>query len=274
MRGELINYPEVTLLVTHYNRSKSLSRLLEVFDELGMRFGDVIVSDDCSNEEHLNNLYSLQQKTGFRLITSPENKGLGNNLNKGQEAVQTELTLYVQEDFEPDYRLRTALTDAVGFMNSDKDLDLVRFFAYRKYPYTIPYKNGFSEIYVPMTGTNYQKVYAYSDHPHLRRSSFPCKFGRYVEGIKGDRTEYRMCISFIQKNGRALLYDDIHALFTHGNTATETSTMKRAKISQARHPLLNAVRDSYRQVRYNYDMQFQKQIGEIQDPDSDICLDK
>ena len=31
----------------------------------------------------------------------------------------------------------------------------------------------------------YKKFYAYSDHPHLRRSNFLEKFGRYSENTKG-----------------------------------------------------------------------------------------
>ena len=94
-------FGEVTLLITHYNRSQSLEQLLLSFEALNCRFGDVVASDDGSKPEHIDYLLQLQKKHDFRLITTPENRGLGNNINKGQDAVHTPLTLYVQEDFTP-----------------------------------------------------------------------------------------------------------------------------------------------------------------------------
>jgi glycosyltransferase involved in cell wall biosynthesis len=91
----------VTLLVTHYNRSRSLERLFGAFNNLHCRFEDVVVSDDGSKPEHVEYAKKLQSTFSFRLITAPVNKGLGNNLNKGQAAVTTPYTLYVQEDFVP-----------------------------------------------------------------------------------------------------------------------------------------------------------------------------
>lgn len=254
----LINFPEVTLLITHFNRSSSLEKLLNGFAAIEMQFGDVVVSDDCSNSEHLQKLYSLQREFGFRLLASTENRGLANNLNKGQGAVRTSLTLYVQEDFEPEYTFRAAFADAFDFMEEDKELDMVRFYAFRQYPYTRPFKKGFSEIYVPAAGINYKKIYAYSDHPHLRRSTFCKKFGKYVEGLKADRTEYRMCISFIQKKGKVLIYDDFQNLFKHADTKGEETTMKRSKLTTGNNLILNLVRSGYRQIRYNYDILFLK----------------
>ena len=52
------------------------------------------------------------------------------------------------------------------------------------------------------------KIYQYSDHPHLRKSSFLTKFGRYQEGIKGDKTEYNMCVSFIKNKGKGLFFNE------------------------------------------------------------------
>src|SRR4051812_31264401 len=94
-------FPEITLLVTHYNRSSSLERLLSAFRQLGCRFDGIVVSDDGSKPEHLEKLKALQPVYNYQLITTPKNGGLGNNINKGQDAVKTKYTLYVQEDFEP-----------------------------------------------------------------------------------------------------------------------------------------------------------------------------
>lgn len=46
-------FPEVTLVITHYNRSTSLERLLQSIKDLKCSFNEIIVSDDGSKLEHL-----------------------------------------------------------------------------------------------------------------------------------------------------------------------------------------------------------------------------
>ena len=252
------HFKEITLLITHYNRSKSLARLLSHFRKLNCSFGDIIVSDDGSKPEHLSELENLKSEYLFQLITTPANKGLGNNINKGQDAVKTPYTIYVQEDFLASTEFTTHLLDAFEFMEERKDLDIVRFYAYYKYPYLVPYKKGFSEMKIPPSAMNYTKIYFYSDHPHLRRSSFLEKFGRYAEGLKVDKTEYNMCIHFIQKKGKGLFYDDFKGLFDQVNSEAEPSTVIRSNWTQSKNPFIKILRDLYRQVKYNYDLKFSR----------------
>ncbi|RZK35564.1 MAG: glycosyltransferase, partial [Hymenobacter sp.] len=110
------SFGEVTLLITHYNRSSSLERLLRTFNDIGCNFGSIIISDDGSQPEHLKKVQELQSIYNFMLLTTPENKGLGNNINKGQDAVTTLYTLYVQEDFVPKASFSVHFTDALTFM--------------------------------------------------------------------------------------------------------------------------------------------------------------
>ncbi len=186
------HFDDVTLLVTHYNRSSSLGRLLDAFKKYRITFFSVIVSDDGSKPEHQEKLREIQKAHAFQLVTTPVNKGLGNNINKGQDAVTTPYTLYIQEDFVPKENFAVHFNDALDCMNEDDSLDLVRFYSYFKYPYTIPFRKGFSKMIFKAAPwyTNHLKFYYYSDHPHLRRTSFFEKFGRYPEGLKGDVTEY------------------------------------------------------------------------------------
>ena len=248
----------VTLLVTHYNRSNSLENLLHSFQNLGCVFEDIVVSDDGSNTAHQEYLKKIQSKFKFRLITTSQNKGLGNNLNKGQDAVVTPYTLYVQEDFTPTLIFPAHFKDALGFMNEEKELDVVRFYAYKTYPYLKAFKNGFSKMLIKPWYINYGKVNYYSDHPHLRRSNYFTKFGRYAEGIKGDRTEYRMCISFIQNKGNGLFFNNFKELFIQENSAAEPSTMTRKNLTTSKNIFITFIRNGYRQLRYNYDIQFAK----------------
>jgi glycosyltransferase involved in cell wall biosynthesis len=251
-------FPEVTLLITHYNRSASLHRLLSKFAELNCTFGEIIISDDGSEAHHLSQINSLQQRFNFKLVGSVKNEGLGKNLNKGQLAATLPLTLYVQEDFVPTDLFPSHFKDALGFMDARKELDLIRFYAYFPYPYLKPYQSGFSEMIIAPWQWKYRKIYAYSDHPHLRRSTFLTKFGKYHEGIRGDRTEYRMCLSFIQKKGCGLFYESYKTLFTQINPDSEPSTMTRSNLSQSNQLLIRVMRDVYRQIKYNFDIVFNK----------------
>lgn len=256
MDTEKFEFNDVTLLITHYNRSSSLEHLLNTFRNLKCTFTDIVVSDDGSRPEHLDKIKALQSEFPFRLVTSPKNMGLGHNLNKGQDAVNTAYTLYVQEDFEPQSSFPENFQYALTQLNQRTDLDIVRFYSYIKYPYLKPYGNGFSEMYIPPLARNYKKVYYYSDHPHLRRSTFFQRFGRYKEGITGDRCEYKMCISFIKNKGKGLFYNNYKDLFYQKNTSEEPSTMTRSKWTQSKNPVIFYIRELYRQIKYNYDILF------------------
>ena len=256
----LATFPDVTLLITHYNRSSSLERLLVAFAGLGMAFGAVVVADDCSRAPHQEHLLRLQQRYAFRLVTSPVNRGLGHNLNQGQDAVATPYTLYVQEDFVPTAQFAREFGPAARLLAEAPALDLVRFYAYYAYPYLTPYAGKFAEMQYRPWYLNYTKIYNYSDHPHLRRSTFFDKFGRYREGIKSDRTEYLMCVSFIQNHGKGLFYTDFDQLFTQENSAAEPSTVARSAWRHGNHAALALVRTLYRQLKYNFDIHLGKRV--------------
>jgi len=244
-------FSNVSLLVTHYNRSGSLKRLLLAFENLGCRFGDIVVSDDGSKPEHLEKIKAFQQEYPFTLVTTPVNKGLGNNINKGQDAVTTPYTLYVQEDFVPKDIFPEHFKDALQIMEEEQDIDIVRFYAYFRYPYMKPFKKGFSEMFFhkSLWYGNHLKFYFYSDHPHLRRSNFFQKFGRYVEGQKGDTTEYRMALAFIYHHARGLFYNEFTTLFDQANSPDEPSTMARSGWRESRNPLFLLARYGYLKVK-------------------------
>ncbi|MCF2488801.1 glycosyltransferase [Dyadobacter sp. CY347] len=246
-------FKDVTLLVTHYNRSRSLEQLLKSFADLHCSFEDIVVSDDGSKPEHIDYLHALQSQFSFRLITTPKNKGLGNNINKGQDAVKTPLTLYVQEDFTPAPIFPEKFRHALQLINTRPELDMVRFYAYFEYPYLINADNGFYDMDFNVWKPGYRKFYMYSDHPHLRRTSFFQKFGRYIEGQKGDFTEYSMMMSFLKKKGKAVFYKDFTALFTQKNSEIEPSTMTREDWRQSENFFLSNLRHLYRHLKFNFD---------------------
>ncbi len=254
------DYASVSLLITHYNRSKSLARLLDSIKQTGINFAEIVVSDDRSKPEHLNYLNALKEQYGFSLLTAPINRGLANNLNKGQLHIKTPYTLYVQEDFVPLAGFKQAFDDALDLMEEDLSIDIARFYAYGNYPYMKPYKRNFLSMHYKPWYTDTNKIYQYSDHPHLRRSTFLNKFGLYVEGIKSDKTEYRMCISFIKKEGKGIFYRDYKALFSQENSSDEPSTVKREAWRQSNNFFISVVRKLYRQIKYNYDIHISNKI--------------
>jgi len=220
------NFKDVTLLVTHYNRSNSLEKLLKGFAAINCEFEDIVVSDDGSKSDQLAFVKDLQKTYPFRLVTTPVNKGLGNNINKGQDSVNTTYTLYIQEDFIPKDIFPEHFFDALTIMREDPKWDMVTLYSYSPYPYLKPYKLGFSEkiFHLSPLYTNNLKFYLYGDHPHLRKTSFLKDFGRYKEGLNGDVTEMEMSLAFIKNHGKCLFYDDHYGLLTQENSAEEPST--------------------------------------------------
>lgn len=250
----MFNFPNISLLITHYNRSQSLKRLLLTFKVLQCNFGEIIVSDDYSSFEHQIRLKKLQEEFEFRLVLSEHNRGLGNNINKGQKTVTKPYTLYIQEDFVPQRAFPEKLLNGLSFLDNDRELDIVRFYAYSRYPYLTNFENGFSRMHMRKFGLRYKKVHYYSDHPHLRRSTFLDKFGEYSEGAKSDVTEYNMSVAFIRNNGKGIFYNDHYSLLTQVNSTEEPSTIPLVERKRKTDFLSKVFRLIFRQIKYNYDI--------------------
>ncbi len=253
-------FENISLLITHYNRSKSLERLLKAFTELEVQFSELIVSDDGSKPEHIDFLKNIQPHYSFNLVLAPTNKGLGNNINKGQDAVTSPLTLYIQEDFTPQPLFVEKLIYANQLMFTDPSVDFVRFYAYTPYPHLKPFKEGFSKMIFKQSffWEGYQKFYFYSDHPHLRRSDFFNKFGRYAEGINPERSEYNMMMSVLKVGANAFFYEDYKALLLQENSSEEPSTIKRNFWRNNDTVFISSARHIYRYLRFNVDLIFFK----------------
>ena len=248
------HFEEVTLLITHFNRPKSLLRLLRSVEELSMSFGEVLVSDDCSNPENLVDLEKLNKEGKIRLLTSAKNGGLQRNLNKAHRAVLTLFTLYIQEDFVPYPEFVSKFKTSLDLLKADEGLDMVRYYSYYKYPYITPVSDGFSEMNFSFFSWGWRKFALYSDHPHLRRSTFVRKFGKFKEGINSDKAEFWMMMSVLQNKGRGLLYDQFRDLFDQKNDM-ESSSLNRADWTEKRRFSKNIfiiiVRQLYRHIGFH-----------------------
>lgn len=215
----------VALLITHFNRVKSLERLLLKLKETGLTFKQLIVSDGGSRPEILDEVQKLKLQYNFTLITTPVNIGLGHTINVGVDAANTPYILYIQEDFFPKHAFVEVLNNALQIMDEEEEWDIIRFYSFpwAKFPYLNSYKKGFSEMLFRLRPwyINHHKFYVYSDHPHLRRKSFSDKFGRHLEILDADKTELSMCRSFLKQKGRGLYYEDYTELFEHKNSQEE-----------------------------------------------------
>ena len=254
-----IKYNKVTLLITHYNRSSSLERLLKRIHDLEMEFAEIVVSDDASSSEHLQKLMELQNVFHFKLITTPFNRNLANNINKGQDATHTPYVLYIQEDFLPTSLFPQKFSDSLLLMEENPEIDMAKYYGYRVYPYLEPMRDEFSKIKFDIRKPGYRKFYVYSDHCHLRRSDFFDRFGRYDERImESDKAEYLMMMSFLRNKGQAIVYDNIkeNDLFDHANTNEEPSTITRDFLATTENKIISIIRDIYRHVKFNLDYYF------------------
>ena len=162
----------------------------------------------------------------------------------------------MQEDFVPRDIFPDKLQEALKYMNERSELDMVRFYSYFKYPYLKPISEGISEMEFKRLRPGYKKYYMYSDHPHLRRSNFLEKFGRYVEGKNVDVTEYMMMISFLQNKGKALYYNDHKEIFDQLNSPDEPSTTKRNFWRESNNIFVSALRHVYRHIKFRLDFFF------------------
>ncbi|SMC95962.1 glycosyltransferase family 2 protein [Pedobacter africanus] len=239
-------FEDVSLMVTHYNRSQSLERLLSEMKRVNCQFKEIVVSDDGSKQEHLDYIAQLKNNYDFKLVTTPKNKGLGNNLNKGQDAVETPYTLYIQEDFILLNNFASNLANGLALLKEHPDFDMVRFYAYNKYPYLKKCRDGFSEMLFKWWYPGLDKFAYYSDHPHLRRTTFPEKFGRYREGVSGDKTEFAMMMSFLKNKGKAFFYDAHKSALEQVNSAEEPSTMHRNRWRNSDNFFIRNLRTIYR----------------------------
>ena len=69
----------ISIVLTHYNRTKLLKRTLESFKHYFTDYVEVIVVDDGSRQEELEKLYELKRNYNFRLISiNPRDKWYSN----------------------------------------------------------------------------------------------------------------------------------------------------------------------------------------------------
>ncbi|WP_179315813.1 glycosyltransferase family 2 protein [Winogradskyella undariae] len=179
----------LSILITHYNRSDALKQCIQAVRsiEWSMLF-EIVVSDDGSEEEHLN---SIKKIHGIRIIFAEENEGLAANINKGIKACKGDYLLYCQEDFliKPD--LENILKECYGLLNKDR-LDMIRFRANYHFPKLNPLSLHVGGIPKFSWKNFHYNAFQYSDNIFLTTPAFFEQNKFYLEDTNGDygETEY------------------------------------------------------------------------------------
>ena len=126
------NKIDLSILITHYNRSEALKACLEAIDAVGFSCNyEIVISDDGSNEAHLNHIKTLKYD---QLLSSEGNQGLTNNINKGLKACKGAYILYCQEDFLLSPQVACVLDECLDLLKNNV-LDMVRLTANYRFNY-------------------------------------------------------------------------------------------------------------------------------------------
>lgn len=127
---------------------------------------------------------------------------LGAAMNAAMDLVTGDYAILHQDDFLLSRPLD--LSDSVDFLETHPGADIVR--------YSWP---GMERVTVCGELDGWRKLHPrgswpYGDDPHLRRRSFPKKFGRYIEGPPHGTAESNMLLEFGRKDAQVYLADTLY----------------------------------------------------------------
>lgn len=188
---------EVSILITHYNRSKALIDCIESFKALNLEINfEFIVCDDCSTEEQLTEIRKIKDIT---LIESEYNRGLGANINKGLPYCSGEFILYCQEDFMITSGFVNVIEEIAVVLRQNK-VDMVRLKANYRFPKLISISKNISQIPKFAVQNFLVNAFQYSDNPFVIKKDFFEKNGFYLEDVKGNYCELEYSIRIMKSN--------------------------------------------------------------------------
>src|SRR5690554_2792997 len=156
--------PELSILITHYNRPDSLKKCIAALRSIDFPFKyEIVVSDDCSK---LENLQRIQSFSIDKLITSEFNSGLANNINRGIKNCSGKYLMYVQEDHLAKKELEEHIEECISILEEDR-LDMIRLKANFRFKYLRLISEHFAEIPRLHIRNFYLNFFTYSDHPFI-----------------------------------------------------------------------------------------------------------
>ena len=185
----------LSILITHYNRPKSLKECLQAIQALKLEYPhEIVVSDDCSAFE---NIELIKKIEGVRLILSDSNRGLAANLNHGIKACKGDYILYCQEDFLLKKTILDVLPECFKSLDSGQ-VDMVRFRANYKFNKLIKISEHINKIPKFSLHNFHINTFRYSDHPFITSPDFYKRFGYYLENSSGPYGETEFAIRILK----------------------------------------------------------------------------
>ncbi|MCU1236367.1 MAG: glycosyl transferase family 2, partial [Candidatus Solibacter sp.] len=154
-------------------------------------------------------------------LMASENRGMGNNTNKGIRAAAGAYILQLQDDWEcggpPDF-----IEGALDLFHDRSDVAFIRLrepFAGPHETYTLG-SGREAQIYTQRTEwRSTAGEYVYSDTPHIKRRTLHDSVGRYLEGKPMNQVEMDFCRRFEKQNAAKAAFIDGYSCFKHTGVA-------------------------------------------------------
>ena len=189
----------ISILTTHYNRSEALVLCLKAIEEVHLDVDyEIVVSDDGSDQEHLDTIKTLNIDT---LVLSNKNEGLASNLNKGIKACKGKYILYVQEDFLMLPEFKNVLKEGLELLDAHI-LDMIRYRSNYRFKKLQACTENISKIPKFSLKNFHINTFQYSDHPFLTTPSFFDTVGYYLDNTSVGYGETEFAIRILKSNAR------------------------------------------------------------------------
>lgn len=252
--------PDISVLLVTYNRSDMLERTVHFLRERADLDGlivEYVITDDASEPAHLDRVLSLAADTH---VTSPVNRGLGHNCNKGIAACAGKLIFQLQDDWEflgPADVLKTAMR----ILDADPEIGVVQLIdAVPDLPHELrTLADGIAYRVFANDGLSQRRpsgARPYSDQPHVKHRQFIHDIGPYQEGVPMADMEldYQRAVA-CQTRWRVASLPGVSA-FAHlgADQSFNTSTLRNQRLARLERtpivgPLFRVVRPALRRFK-------------------------
>jgi glycosyltransferase involved in cell wall biosynthesis len=213
-------FPLVSVVVVGYNRLELLRKTITSFlntTTYPRNSLELILCDDGSPESVQDQMRLLPFDV---FLMASENRGMGNNTNKGIRAAAGAYILQLQDDWECGGP-RDFIEAALDLLEERSDVALISLWEPLVGPLERRKLNSgrIAQIY-----TNRKEwrsnvcEYVYSDRPHLKRRTLHETLGFYLEGKAVDKVELDFCRRFEKASAANAAFIEGYSCFTHTGT--------------------------------------------------------